>query len=55
MTRLAALEGVKEAARACVGRLGSQRPVHRGRGEEWICEVSREQRLALAAALAEVE
>jgi hypothetical protein len=43
---------LREAAQACVDRLGSQRVVHRGRGEEWICEVSRAQLLALAAALA---
>ena len=45
-------ERIEKAARAATDRLGSQRVVHRGRGEEWICEVSRGVLLELLAALA---
>lgn len=42
---------LRKAALALVARLDSARLVHRGRGAEWICEVSRDSLLALDAAL----
>lgn len=51
--KLQAAERVVVAAEKARDRLGSQRAIHRGRGEEWVCEVDRSVLLEIEAALAD--